>query len=528
MRRTLSGVPGPDDLAAGAARPSRRGPRRLRAGAVLAGSVLVVGLAAVPAGAAADRATCVPALALRGTAGVPVDPAGVPEPGERAALGPVAALLAGRDRAVVGGVPAQGLTGTAAQVVARLRDVPVTVWSSRVVAVPAPPDGSAAAPVPGRGSDVRVAVRIEVRYRLEGDVHDTVRDRLVVATASAGCWRLAADGPDRATGAVPDLWDLGPLRVERSGRVVAVASAGLDDGLVRQVAGDTEAAAEGVDAVWGTSWRRNTVLLLPGTLEDAAALSRGDAASMAQLAAVTYGPSSAHGQDGSAFGDQRVLFVPGALTSLTTTGRRFVLAHELTHEATASGARFSVPIWLSECFADVVGFSAIGASAADVDRYVEADLRAADLDRLPASLPDVATFDPALGEVAAAYALSDAACLALGDGHRPGRLARVYRTAAGTVDPAAVPPAAGAAAPWAGPVLEGLRGGVEGGAAGSSSGSSSGPAPSDPPTPGQDPNAADAAALRAALASVGTDEARLVAAWHRRVVDLVGPLPGSR
>ncbi|WP_088287359.1 hypothetical protein [Kineosporia sp. A_224] len=519
-------MPGPEDLAAGAARPSRRGPRRLRAAAVLAGSVLVVGLAAVPAGAAPDRVTCVPALALRGTARVPVDPAGVPQPGERAALGPVAALLAGRDRAVGGGVPAQGLTGTAAQVVARLRDVPVTAWSSRVVAVaePSVPDGSAAAPGPGRGADVRVAVRVEVRYRLEGDVHDTVRDRLVVATASAGCWRLAADGPDRATGTVPDLWDLGPVRVERSGRVVAVASAGLDDGLVRQVAEDTEAAAAGVDAVWGTGWRRNTVLLLPGSLEDAAALSRGDATAMAQLAAVTYGPSSAHGQDGSAFGDQRVLFVPGALTSLTATGRRFVLAHELTHEATASGARYSVPIWLSECFADVVGFSAIGASAADVDRYVEADLRAAALDRLPASLPDVASFDPALGEVAAAYALSDAACLALGDGHRPGRLARVYRTAAGTVDPAAAgTPGPGAAAPWAAPVLAGLRRAVEGAAAGPGPG----PGPGEPPPPGQDPNAADAAALRAALASVGTDEARLVAAWHRRVVDLVGPLPGS-
>jgi hypothetical protein len=384
-------------------------------------------------------------------------------------------LLAARDRWLLHGGPVPPLSGRPETLRDRMRGVPVTAWTSSVVGFE--PGGM-------------LRTRVALRYRLAGDSVDTVRQRVVGVATGGGCWVLRDDDP--APGAVPDLWDLGPVRVERTPQAVVIASAALDDGAARDLAADTSRAADAVAAVWPPGPRRPVVVLAPRRADDAAAVAGTPQAALDGLAAVTYGPPSPGAAGPSAFGDARVLVVPEAFAGLTPDGRRFVLAHELTHVATNAAARTRVPAWFQECFADAVGWSALGLDAARVDALVADDLRALRLTRLPARLPSRADFDPRGGDPARAYALADAACLALGGGRDAERITAVYRTAAG------VPPAG-----------------------------SSTPSAASADAPSWDAPSSDAAAERALLAAAGTDEARLVEAWHRRVVDLVGPIPGS-
>ena len=422
------------------------------------------------------------AFAGTGVAGMAVGASGRPSP-PSCVTGPENAatmdtLLAARDAWLLRGGPLPPLSGRPAELRERTRGVPVTSWSSSVVGfVPSSPTFRA---------------RVTLRYRLAGDTVDTVRQREVGAVRGGGCWTLRDDDP--APGAVPDLWDLGPVRVERAGGVVVIASAGLAGGAARGIAADASRAQEAVEAVWSPV-RSPVVVLAPRRTDDAAAVAGTPRAALTGLAAVTYGPPP--GSAGpSAFGSTRVVVVPDGFAALDEQGRRFVLAHELTHAATNAAARAAVPVWFQECFADVVGWSALGLGAARVDEIVGEDLRAARLDRLPARLPTGADFDPRTGAPDRAYALADAACLALGDGPRAQRLADVYRAAAGVTPSGSGPVTTAPAAP-------------------SSDASSS---PSSGPSSG---------AGAAVLAAAGTDERRLLAAWHRRVVALAGPIPGS-
>lgn len=400
-------------------------------------------------------AVVVAGLAVGAVRGRPVEPVCVTGPGNAVTLD---TLLAARDRWLLHGGPQPPQSGRPEGLRERMRGVPVTSWSSSVVGLLPP------------GATLRA--RVAVRYRLAGDAVDTVRQREVGAVRGGSCWVLRGDDP--APGAVPDLWDLGPVRVERAGDVVVVASAGLGQDAVRDLAADGARAQEAVTAVWSPV-RRPVVVLAPRRPDDAAAVAGTPQAALAGLAAVTFGPPP--GSAGpSAFGDARVVVVPDGFAALDPDGRRFVLAHELTHVATNAATRAAVPLWFQECFADVVGWSALGLDADRVAGIVGDDLRGARLDRLPARLPDGADFDPRTGAPDRAYALADAACLALGDGPAPARLATVYRVASGAA------------------------------AAGSST-----------------PSGAGAAVLAAA----GTDERRFLAAWHRRILAVAGPIPGS-
>ncbi len=441
---------------------------------------------------------------------------------------PGASVTSASGTAARGGAAGLPLAGTAAAVVERLRDVPVTAWSSRVLAAtpgedPAAADGglppagsgggeseggeSGGDAVPGLGvsrtADPSVTVRVRVRYRIAGDVRDTVRDRVVVASSRGGCWRLVVDRPDTSSAAVPDLWDLGPVRVERGARNVVVAATDLDEGAVRALVRDVDEAARAVDRVWGTGWRRTSVVLAPASARDAALVAGVAGEGWEQMSAFAFGPpasadrSDPAGPSGSAFGDQRLVVLPQALSSLGDRGLRFVLAHELTHEATGSAGRRDVPLWFAECFADAVAFDAVGFTAAQAEEVVGADLLGAGAGAPTRDLPAATDFDPARGDVSAAYGRADVGCATLaGDGGTP-RLAEIYRTAAVAPPPALTPVL------W--PVL----------------------------WPG--PTTAPAAQVgrvvsswRAALAAAGTDEQRLVLRWRERVAQLVRTQPRSR
>jgi len=87
--------------------------------------------------------------------------------------------------------------------------------------------------------------------------------------------------------------------------------------------------------------------------------------------------------------EDRVVLVPGGFRSLTPTGQRVVLAHEITHLATRAWTTARTPLWLVEGLAEHVAFSAFPLP----DRQAAAEL-AQDVRRgvLPRALPDDGAF----------------------------------------------------------------------------------------------------------------------------------------
>ena len=319
---------------------------------------------------------------------------------------------------------------------------------------------------------------VRLHYRLSGDTRDTVREQYLDVVDRSGHWYLAGAADPRNEAA---LWDLGDLSVSR-GRRALVIGLGLDAGpatvaRLRKVAADTDTAAGDVDAVWGVSWPRAAVVVVPRTrslmakalnrpeagLDQVAAVTSGEldraagpaaapsaAPSAAPAAGQAAGPvagpvagSAAGPAAGSAGGDgrpggvaDRVVLNPDPFYRLTPVGQRVVLTHELTHVATRASARWSPPLWVEEGFANYVAYRRSNLTPA----LIASDVLSAVRDgTAPAQLPVAAAFDPAAGPIAVAYADAWLAFQLMGQGD-PTRVVSFYRRAAGltgAVDPSA-------------------------------------------------------------------------------------------
>ena len=73
------------------------------------------------------------------------------------------------------------------------------------------------------------------------------------------------------------------------------------------------------------------------------------------MAAATDGPLT----PGEHAGADRIVLVPGAWSSLRPDGRDVVMTHELTHVTVRASTTRSVPVWLSEGFAELVAYQPI-------------------------------------------------------------------------------------------------------------------------------------------------------------------------
>ena len=256
---------------------------------------------------------------------------------------------------------------------------------------------------------------VVLAYRLTAGEPEVHRDQHLTL-AWRGHWLVAGtdDGPQQR-----DVWDLGPVTVARGARSVVVAAAAGPVPASRTAAEADEAAAR-VDAVWGTDWPRTTVVQIPGSLDDMAALlGRPDPGGLGQLAAVTTGerrtsgtvaaPATASAGGGATVGDATagpatgdlVVVNAQAFSGLTPIGRRAVLTHEFTHVATRASIRTPPPVWVDEGFADYVAYLDTPLTTRDVAADVLASPeRVAALSALPAD----GAFDPAAGDVGPAYA----------------------------------------------------------------------------------------------------------------------------
>lgn len=322
--------------------------------------------------------------------------------------------------------------------------LPITRWEYEVL--------TATAPAPGTGA---VRVDLWLRYRLAGDTLDVARRRVVTfvpalgarvrSPGGAGRWALTTGSAARAGIAQPaaatggagerDPWELGAVDTVRGRRSVVIGPAGTAASLAPLVA-LTDASAARVDAVWGTGWRREVVVVLPRDIDEFAQLLGQDRAAIGQLAAVTTGPvarapaaASVTTAAGTGVGAaDRVVLNPAAWSELTGVGRQVVLTHELMHVATRGTTPATPPTWLEEGLAEYVAFRGTGVPATTIVADVRADVRAG---RLPARLPPAVAFDPEHGDIAPAYAQAWAACDRIEALAGVPGLVAVYRDAAG-------------------------------------------------------------------------------------------------
>ena len=420
--------PGPAEAAGPPAVPPRRRPGAGRTGRsrTRSGAVALVLASALAAGGC--QGGSVPATPAPGPTGdaLAADRASVPEREDA-----LQQLLDARAAAVLAG-DVEGVLATTDPAATAFRErqaraarglarVPLESWSYEVVGAGAPPGGSRRAEL-GEGAWVADVV---LSYRVAGvDRVDQRRPQSLTVVQRDGRWVVAddADGPGR-----PDLWDLGLVDVVEGRRTLVIGTA--ERAVLEQTAALGDAAADRVDAVWGTGWPRRTVVLVPADQSQLARLlGREDESGLAQVAALTTGADRSSGAPGAAGAVDRVLVNPAGLEVLGDLGRGVVLTHETTHVAVRAGAAADPPLWLSEGFADLVAYS----GEADLPpRVVAQDLLAAvRAGRGPSALPDEAAFDAARGDIAPAYSSSWLAVRAVEQRYgRPALLELVRATA---------------------------------------------------------------------------------------------------
>jgi hypothetical protein len=298
-------------------------------------------------------------------------------------------------------------------------DVPLSAWSYTVLGSgPALPAARRAK----LGPDAATA-RVELRHRIAGYDAIEVRHELVLTVARRGDgWQLLADDDGRDAPPTTGLWDFGAVTVVKGKRslVLGLGKAAA----LRRYAAEADAAIPAVSEVWGRKWPQRAVVVVPEDTKQMAALLGGKARDYARIAAVTTGVFDSAVRKNSA---DRVVINPATYPQLRSVGRRVVLTHEVTHVATRAVSDESVPLWLSEGFADYVGYR-----GADVPVRVAAGELLSEVrtgrapSRLP--LPTDADFSARTSDLTTAYERAWLACRFIADTWGQRQLIRFYAT----------------------------------------------------------------------------------------------------
>ncbi|WP_053763988.1 hypothetical protein [Streptomyces sp. AS58] len=296
-------------------------------------------------------------------------------------------------------------TGTTAGF-ADLRAVPLADWSYRVTEV-------------RRAGDTATA-DVELRYRFEG--HDrapvTAGRTMVLGRTPDDRWTVVSDRPDRES--AQQLWDQGAVTVVRGERSL-VLGVGQSRRSLQRFADLGDRAVPAVSRVWGTGWSRRVVLLVPRSLEGMAGLLGSPASSYRGIAAVTTGETGAVRAPAD-----RIIVNPDAYGVLGPVGRQVVLTHEATHVATRAHTNAATPLWLSEGYADWVGYRESGRTPAQAAPELAHAVASGDV---PEHLPTDADFGftGAATSLARAYEGGWTACRMIEDRWGAERLAEFYR-----------------------------------------------------------------------------------------------------
>ncbi len=117
---------------------------------------------------------------------------------------------------------------------------------------------------------------------------------------------------------------------------------------VEALRGMLPAAISAVADFWGTDWDRSVVVEIADSAEEFSALT-GNPADRTDVAAASISLDS----DAPGHG-QRVVFAPGAVSTMSAQDARMVLQHELSHVAVRTKVGRGAPTWLLEGTADYV------------------------------------------------------------------------------------------------------------------------------------------------------------------------------
>ncbi|MDQ0962439.1 hypothetical protein QFZ66_006317 [Streptomyces sp. B4I13] len=261
-------------------------------------------------------------------------------------------------------VRAYAATGTATGYAA-LRAVPLAAWSYRVTALHRAGDAATA--------DAELSYRVAGYDRAPVTVGRTLR----LARDGSGRWSVASEEP--AGKAAQQLWDQGEVHAVRGAHSL-VLGVGQTDERLRAFAGLADDAVPAVSAAWGTDWAGHVVVLVPKSLAGMAALLGSPPSSYRGIAAVTTGETGG----GAKAPADRVIVNPDAYAMLGRVGRQVVLTHETTHVATRAHTNAATPLWLSEGYADWVGYRDTGRTPAETAPELQ---RAVTEGTVPAALP---------------------------------------------------------------------------------------------------------------------------------------------
>jgi hypothetical protein len=287
-----------------------------------------------------------------------------------------------------------------------LRAVPLAAWSYRVTAL-------------HRTGD-RTTADAELSYRIKGyDRAPVTAARELRLTRTGGHWYVSSDEPARKTN--QQLWEQGLVEVTR-GEHSLVLGVGQPRDVLRDYASLADRAVPAVTEAWGADWPRHVVVLVPRSLEGMAGLLGAPASGYQGIAAVTTGEA---GGTARAPAD-RIIVNPEAYSMLGDLGKEVVLSHETTHVATRAHTTAATPLWLSEGYADWIGYRGSGRTPPQVAPELD---RSVALGRIPAELPgdgDFA-FTGDAGKLAQAYEGGWMACRMIADRWGEVRLNEFYR-----------------------------------------------------------------------------------------------------
>lgn len=232
-----------------------------------------------------------------------------------------------------------------------------------------------------------------LRYRI-GDLDRADRSAGVAlgVVRRDGRWLVVSEEPSGPGAAAP--WLAVPGLAVRRGDHALVAGTVPVESLAAHVEVVDRALPE-LRRHWPRTPQR-VLVLAPSSAREADLLLGRDGGSATQVGATTEGPTDAAGR---ATGD-RVVLDPGAFGRLTPSGRDVVLTHELVHVAVRSTVPGRAAAWLSEGYADHVGYRRADVPVARLLAPLVAEVRAG---RLPADLPRLDALAPSSGSIEVPY-----------------------------------------------------------------------------------------------------------------------------
>ncbi|MEO5610074.1 MAG: DUF4157 domain-containing protein [Ornithinibacter sp.] len=237
--------------------------------------------------------------------------------------------------------------------------------------------------------------------------------------STRGEWRIASEHPS-GTGSTAPWLALAGARVHRTEHAVVAGT--VPAGALGEDADMVERARAALSRSWDLPDR---VLVLAPSSESEADVLLGRAAGGAPVAATTEGPV---GKAGTATGD-RVVLDPDAFDRLTPAGRQVVIAHELTHVAVRATVPGRAEPWVSEGYADHIGYGYAGLPAEHIAAPLVMAVRAG---QAPTALPGALDVDPSRGDIEVAYLASWQAVQVLVDRHGEEAVRRFVRAATST------------------------------------------------------------------------------------------------